>query len=135
MSSKKTLFFNLEFLESLNNVDIIPILLMYMRGTLPRSKFCKLKFINMSKMVGDSFLLNPEPLLTDKSVDPIYILQYIRLAARRNYNMYKTYKIAYLDLSYYPELNIDKLKHNPLLTIANNKIHFKYEEIYNGNFV
>lgn len=84
-------------------------------------------------MYGESFLLNPDALFADRSTDPLYIHQYILLAGRRDYAMYKLYAIKYLDLSYYPDIDISKINHNPLLKIAGNKLYFKYEETLNGN--
>jgi hypothetical protein len=85
------------------------------------------------KMYGESFLVNPLAVFDDRTTDPLYIRQYINLAGRRDYAMYKLYGIKYLDLSYYPDLDISKIKHNPLLKIAGNKLYFKYEETLNGN--
>ena len=34
----------------------------------------------------------------------------------------------HLDLTYYPDLNKTAIKYNPIITIENNKIYFKYEE-------
>lgn len=79
------------------------------------------------ELIGKSFLLHPEPVLTDTSTDPAYVAQYIRLAARRSYMFYKVYNVRYLDLSLFPEVNLDQISHNPLLNIAQNKVYFKYE--------
>lgn len=80
------------------------------------------------KLTGNSYLINPRPLLeSDKGVDILYKMQYVELAARRDYSLYKLYGIKTLPLSYYPDLNLQAIKHNPLLTIINNEIHFKYE--------
>jgi len=84
-------------------------------------------------MIGQSFLLNPDELLNDRRTDPSYIVQYIKLAARRDYAMYKLYNITYLDLTYYPDIDRSKISHNPLLNIAGDKLFFKYEENSNGN--
>lgn len=127
MSQRKPLFFDLDLLEKLDSITTVPALKLLYSGSIPKYKRSRLNFVKLRP--GNSFLLNPEPLLNDTSTDPSYIVQYIRLAGRRNYGMYKLYKIKYLDLSYYPEILLDKIKHNPLLTIANNKIYFKYEEI------
>lgn len=127
MSQKKPLFFDLDSLEKLDAITTIPALKLLYSGSIPKHKRSRLNFVKLK--TGGSYLLNPEALFNDKSTDPSYIVQYIRLAGRRNYGMYKLYKIKYLDLSYYPEILLDKIKHNPLLTIANNKIYFKYEEI------
>ena len=39
-------------------------------------------------LYGDSFLINPIPLLLDKSVSIVHKVQYIRLAAKRSYYDY-----------------------------------------------
>lgn len=80
---------------------------------------------------GSDFLLHPEPLFKI-TLDKAYIVQYVRLAARRDYTLYKLLNIITLDLSYFPEINLDLIKNNPLLKIINNKIQFKFEEIKNG---
>ncbi len=91
------------------------------------------KKFNRARMIGQSFLLNPDELLNDRRTDPSYIVQYIKLAARRDYAMYKLYNITYLDLTYYPDIDRSKISHNPLLNIAGDKLFFKYEENSNGN--
>lgn len=77
---------------------------------------------------GASFLLKPKPLFEDKSVDIYHKAHYIRLAGRRNYQLYKLYKVKSLDLSMYPDLDLIAISSNPLLNITNKQIHFKYEE-------
>lgn len=77
---------------------------------------------------GSSYILNPEPLFENKGIDILYKLQYIELAALRDYSMYKLYGRTTLELSYYPDLNVEKIKTNPLLKIQNNQIYFLYEE-------
>lgn len=81
-------------------------------------------------MSGNSFILNPTDLFNDRFTDPIYVVQYIKLAAKRDYAMYKLYNITYLDLTLYPDIDKSKISHNPLLKIAGSKLYFKYEEIY-----
>ena len=76
---------------------------------------------------GSSWLINPAALFNDKSTDIAYKAQYIRLAGRRNFAMYKTHGITYLDLTLYPDIDMTVIAHNPLLTITNKQIHFKYE--------
>jgi hypothetical protein len=87
------------------------------------------KFIPIRNLVGSSFLLNPEQLFSDKTTDILYKSQYIQLAGRRDYTHYLLYDTKYLDLTYFKDVDILKIKTNPLLTIKENKIHFKYEEI------
>ena len=76
---------------------------------------------------GTSYILNISPLFTLQDIDINYILQYVKLAARRDYTLYKLYGIKSLQLSYFPDINIQTIKHNPLLKITDTEIHFKYE--------
>lgn len=125
MCREKCLFFNLEKLEALELEDYIPALKTLHYGLLPSRKNAK----RYGNLHGNSFILKPCKLLNDKTTDILYIIQYIKLAGRRNYALYKTHSLKYLDLSYYPEINVNNINHNPLLYIANNKIYFKYEEL------
>ncbi len=47
----------------------------------------------------------------------------------RNYLLYKQYKYKALETSFYPDLNWNAIKHNPLLIITQAEIKFKYEEM------
>lgn len=76
---------------------------------------------------GTSFLLNPAELFNDNSVLDIYKAQYIILAGKRDLNIYKEYKVVTLDLSFFPDLKVEKIKNNPLLNITQQHIKFKYE--------
>ncbi len=128
MSQPKPLFFNLDTIEQLDVIDTIPALRIVYYNTIPKSKYSRLKKFSRNKLLGASFLLNPEPILNDNVTDPNYLVQYVRLAGRRSYAMHKLYNLRYLDLSYFPDISLEKIKHNPLLTIAKDKIHFKYED-------
>lgn len=122
------LFFDLQKLEALCKGDtrlLQAALHSYYYKIPKKGRLSKIYSTNLS---GKSFFLNPVAILNDKTTDPSYIVQYIRLAGRRDYAMYKIYHVKYLDLSFYPEIDIANIKHNPLLTIAQNKVHFKYEE-------
>lgn len=78
---------------------------------------------------GTGFILKPEPLLTKyKLYDIYYTIQYIELAGRRPYLFYKHYNSKSLQLSYYPDINLDNIKSNPLLHITPTEIFFLYEE-------
>jgi hypothetical protein len=123
------LLFNLNLLETetlcdaKNLVDMLR--LHYSKKTIPRNFRSKKPLKNL---LGTSFLLNPAPLFSDKTTDVIFKAQYIRLAGRRDYANYKYYGIKYLDLSFFQDIDLDAIKHNPLLTIKENKIYFKFEE-------
>jgi hypothetical protein len=80
------------------------------------------------RLTGPNYLLNPDEFFLDRSIDILYKAQYIELAGRRSYQQYKDLGYTYLDLSYYPDLNKNAIKYNPIITIENNKIYFKYEE-------
>ena len=84
--------------------------------------------ITNNKIIGSNFLLNPSEFFGDRSIDILYKAQYIDLAGRRSYQQYKDLGYKHLDLTYYPDLNKTAIKYNPIITIENNKIYFKYEE-------
>jgi hypothetical protein len=125
-----TLFFNLGLLESETQCDSVKLFetlrLHFIRKSIPKNQNSKIKPIFNLK--GNSFLINPAYLFTDTSTDIVHKAQYIRLAGRRNYAIYKHYGYTYLDLSFYSDIDLNAIKPNPLLKITENKIHFKYEE-------
>ena len=121
-------FFNLDALETLScdqPTEFMSILQHFYHKKLPHRK--KGPHYSRTKMVGSSFLVNPEPLFKSK-VDILYIIQYIKLAARRDYGLYKYYGILSLPLSYFPDINLGVIKTNPLLKITPTEIFFEYEE-------
>lgn len=122
-----TLFFNLELLETESNCDPKLMLAMlewhFNKKTIPKNHRERTSFKNLS---GHSFLLNAHSLFSDPT-DIAYKTQYIRLAGRRDYSLYKFYRVTYLDLSFFKDIDLDAIKHNPLLDIQQNKIYFKYE--------
>jgi hypothetical protein len=124
------LFFNLQTLEtqSLNDANKFMAMLEYHYSKRLPSKYSKY-LPSKVPLNGTSYLLNPLALFNDKSTDILYKLQYIKLAGRRDYSLYKLYKYKALQLSYYPDIIYDTIKHNPLLTITSTEITFKYEEI------
>jgi len=121
------LFFNLDLLEAESQCEPKLMLLMlerhFGRKLIPKNNRDKLTYRNLA---GHSFLLDAHSLFSDTS-DIAHKAQYIRLAGRRDYSLYKLYKVTYLDLSYYKDIDLDAIKHNPLLDIQQNKIYFKYE--------
>lgn len=131
------ILFNLDTLESVSKGDAqtLRLVLKHFYFNSPSKSRLHYTRYNRARMFGKSFLLNPEPLVTDDRTDPLFIAQYIRLAGRRSYMLYKTYGITHLSLSNYPDIDISMLKHNPLLKIADNNIYFKYEIKQNGNFI
>lgn len=81
-----------------------------------------------NKLKGTSFLLHPSRILMDKSTDILYIYQYIFLAAKRDYALYKLYGVKSLPLIHYSDINLSSIRSNPLLSVTNQEIQFKYEE-------
>jgi hypothetical protein len=126
-----TIRFNLDKLEAISKGDpkLMRLTLKHFFDKAPARAYHKYTQYRRTEMLGKSYIRNPEPLLNDLLTDPSYIAQYIRLAARRSYMLFKVYGISYLDLSAYPEVDISQISHNPLLTIAKNKVYFKHEEI------
>jgi hypothetical protein len=124
-------FFNLARLEIESKKDskrlVETLRLHFINKTKPKNARQEIK--PLSNLKGNSFLLNPEPLFNDKSTDVIYKAQYIKLAGRRDYLLYQLYGHRHLDLSYFLDIDINLIRHNPLLTIKDNKIYFKYEEL------
>jgi hypothetical protein len=126
-----TLLFNLENLEKLTKNDPVYFVkaLEYWHNKVYIPKNASQKYKPLKQSIhGNSFLVNPDDLFSDKLTDVLYIVQYIKLAARRSYAMYKLYGRVDLDLSFLPDINIQNIKHNNLLTIKNNYLHFKYED-------
>jgi hypothetical protein len=126
-----TLFFNIEVLEKETRGDpvylVIALQKWFNKERYPKSSRDKYKPLTKS-LAGNSFLLNPVEFFNDTTTDIIYRSQYLKLAAKRDYTLYKLYGVKFLDLSFLPDLNIKLIKSNPLISITDNKIYFKYEE-------
>lgn len=123
------LFFNLEILEEQScnsSIQFMSMLEYHYSKRLPKSSYTKLKPSKVP-LHGNSFLLNPLALFNDKTTDILYKLQYVKLAARRDYNLYKQYGYKALQTSFFPDLNYDAIRSNPLLIITGSEINFKYE--------
>ena len=128
------LFFNLQVLEREAAGDsdkLIFLLKSHHYGSIPSNFKSKYKPLKTS-LSGNSFILNPDPILKYSTCDSVYISQYIRLCGRRDLLMYRTHGIIYLDRSFFPDLAIEKIQNNPLLIIEPTLIKFKFEETYNG---
>jgi len=120
-------FYNLPLIESETVNDSLKFISIMTRLSLGKYLPKTTKERDITKMIGNSFLLNAKELLADKTVDINYKIQYIKLAAYRDYALYKLYKVTSLPLSYFPDIALDKIKHNPLLRVTQTDIHFKYE--------
>ena len=86
------------------------------------------KGASKQSLKGYSYLLNPQDFFGDTTTDILYRVQYLKLAAMRDYLLYKEHRYKALQLSFYPDINIQAIKHNPLLTITKDSINFVYEE-------
>jgi hypothetical protein len=121
------LFFNLELLESESNCDPKIMLQMLERHSgkklIPKNHRDR---NNYRSLVGHSFLLDANSLFNDPT-DIAFKAQYIRLAGRRDYSLYKLYRVTYLDLTFFKDVDLNTIALNPLLDIKQNEIHFKYE--------
>jgi hypothetical protein len=126
-----TLFFNFNVLlrDTLGDPEyMVEALRKFYKGiTIPKNKYEKYKPLPRLR-AGSSFLLKPELFFKHTGIDSAYRAQYIRLAALRNYGLYKTYQIKSLDLTLYPDIDLNNIKSNPLLIIANKQIKFIHEE-------
>lgn len=124
------LFFSLSILEAetLGNPKqmVEKLCLFYTKKQIPKNSYSKVKPIR--NLIGNSYLINPDGFFADNITDIIYKSQYIQLAGRRDYSAYKLYNVKHLDLSYFKDIDLDNIKTNPLITITQNKIYFKYEE-------
>ena len=121
------MFFSLEKLEAAvcNDANKFMTLLEYHynKKTIP-SRYDKYKIVPLH---GQCFLLDPLSLFRDRSTDILYKVQYVKLAARRDYNLYKQYKYKALNTTFFPDLNWEAIKTNPLLKITPTEVYFKYE--------
>jgi hypothetical protein len=124
------LFFSLSILEAetLGNPKqmVEKLRLFYTKKQIPKNSYSKVKPIR--NLIGNSYLINPDGFFADNITDIIYKSQYIQLAGRRDYSLYKLFNVKHLDLSYFKDIDLDNIKTNPLITITQNKIYFKYEE-------
>ncbi len=131
MKHRRILFFNLQRLEEGTGANyeylVIALYKHYKGKVIPRTALDKFKPIP-GIGCGSSFIRNPSRLFNDKSVDIVHKAQYIRLAGRRDYFDYKFLNSSHLDLDLYPDLNLKAIAANPLLTIIDKKLIFKYEE-------
>lgn len=119
-----TLFFNLDGLLKLskgNPNEAVRLLKTFKNKGI-------LKPGQRDKLIGHSWLLNPDALLNDKITDILYIYQYLQLAGRRDYTHYKLFGVKSLPLSYFPDINLSSIRTNPLLEVTNSEIKFKHEE-------
>jgi hypothetical protein len=116
------LFFNLDILHKKAKGDPFKIVQLLSKYYLEKSNNTYIS----TDLKGKGFLINPKELFSSKEND-VYKAQYIILASKRDYFLYNKYGITNLQLSYYPDINIEKIKYNPLLIITETEISFLYE--------
>lgn len=126
-----TLFFSLEKLERISKGSDLAFLKNLETYFNIKCKGYP-KYGNFKSLAGNAYLLNAQPLF-NITIDPAYIVQYVRLAARRDYTHLALFNSISLDISFYPEIDFNKLRGNPLLTLKQNQLHFKFEDIYYGS--
>ena len=117
-----TLFYNLELLSKKSKGNPTKMVELLNRYYTEKSNNTYVS----TNLQGKGFILNPVGLFSSKEND-IYKAQYIILASKRDYFLYTKYGITTLQLSYYPDINIEKIKYNPLLTITKTEIGFLHE--------
>jgi hypothetical protein len=122
-----TLFFDMDKLEKVSKYSpakVIGNLKDYYYNKLP-SRYDDPK---VRQIAGLSFLLNPAPLFNEsRSIDLMYVYQYIKLASYRNYGEYKLHGLKSLNLTFFPDIKKELLTLNPLLKVSNKEITFKHE--------
>ena len=117
-----TLFYNLELLSKKSKGNPTKMVELLNRYYTEKSSNTYVS----TNLQGKGFILNPVGLFSSKEND-IYKAQYIILASKRDYFLYTKYGITTLQLSYSPDINIEKIKYNPLLTITKTEIGFLHE--------
>lgn len=96
-------------------------------GKIPKNNRSKYLQVQKHKvMFGPSFLVN-EGVLSNNSIQE-YLDQYILLAARRSFSMYKLCGYTRLALDMYPDLNKRAIKYNPLLKLTDTELVFLPDE-------
>jgi hypothetical protein len=113
--------------------DIVTILyiLTYRKEPPINRKDRRFKFWTKS-FHGDSFLVNPEPLFIQRNrYSDTEIAQYAGIASLRNVFEYRSKKDTTLDFLHYTGKE-DIITNNRLLWVENGRIHFKFEEVTNG---
>lgn len=119
-----TIFFNLKTLLKISKGNPDKIMVLFNKYVKEVKGHCSLTI----DLRGSDFLLKPDILIKTPEYSNSDKAQYIVIAGKRNYLEYKKYGFKGLDLSYHIDIDTDKIKYNPLLTIKQNKIYLKFEE-------
>jgi hypothetical protein len=108
--------------------DIITVIHGMTYDLMPKNKRDRLYKYYQKDFSGQSFLLYPERLfLHREEYEDIEIAQYVGIASQRSYAEYILSKDTTLDLFEYDGKDIILYK-NRLLTVSENRIHFKFED-------
>ena len=110
------------------SADIFAILHLLTFKSIPKNTKDILYKYYQKDFSGDSFLIHPEMIFTDRrSHGTLMWLHYIHLASFRNLSYYTKTKDATLDLLHSP-VGEDTIKANSLLNIKDGRIHFLFEK-------
>lgn len=110
-------------------IRIIEILDYIVHRPIPKSNY-DTDVYNLSQIdwAGDSFIINPEPIIQYKYIIPTKDLaEYVALASFRSLAEYLVTKRKTLRATECP-VSLESIENNKLLTIANNEIYFRWEE-------
>ena len=122
-----TFFFDLATFEKLCQENILYALNVLDKASRKRIGKTDKETKDIQKLSqGSSFILNIHSLINVKA-NTIDKAQYVKLAGRRDYFLYKQTGLKDLLISYYPDVHYNNLKYNQLLSINNETIKFKFE--------
>lgn len=95
---------------------------------LPKNDYDPIKQFSTVDWKGNSFLLNPEKVIYNRSrVDDTSLAEYVALASYRNLAEYEVTKRKSLFVSECP-ITIESLTENKLISLSDNEIFFCWEE-------
>ena len=97
--------------------------------SLPKNRYDPTYHLSYEDWSGDSFLLHPEKILSNRSkFNDTELAEYIALASFRSYAEYVTTGKRTLSEILCP-VKLNDLKNNRLLTFQNGEIYFCWEEV------
>jgi len=82
-------------------------------------------FLGTALPWGESYILNLKGVLGDRHSSTDEKIQYVDLASKRNFFDYRISEDKTLNALL---VKRETIKHNTLLNVTDNKIHFKFEE-------
>lgn len=97
-------------------------------GPVPENKYDPYYSYYQKNWLGDSFIINPKPIIEYRSIiGQKELAEYVGIASFRNLAEYKLTGRKTLSLRDSP-IRGESLKNNQLLSIADNNIYFRWEE-------